>query len=88
MNDRLMASVINESRDDIDGMKFLPMTKIQTSMGLENHGGVITESSKSQIYSLNLENFSFVVHLPLLAVDQLEKSVLARRAENNDKSAR
>ena len=31
MNDRLMASVINESRDDIDGMKFLPMTKIQTS---------------------------------------------------------
>ena len=49
---------------------------------------MIAESSENHIYSLYLGNFYGVVHLPLLFVDQLENSVLGRRAENNDKSAR
>ena len=47
-------------------------------MGLENHGGVIAVSSENHIYSLYLENFYGVVHLPLLFVDQLENSVLEK----------
>ena len=34
-----------------------------------------------------LKPFYDVVHLPLLFVDQLDNSVMGRRAENNDKSA-
>ena len=51
-------------------------------------GGVIVESSENHIYSLYLGKFYGVIHLPLLFVDQLENSVLGRRAENNHKSAR
>ena len=56
--------------------------------GCWNHGGVIAESSENHIYSMYLEIFYGMVHLPVLFVDQLENSVLGRRAENNDKSAR
>ena len=47
---------------------------------------MIAESSENHIYSLYLEKFYGIVHLSLLFVDQLENSVLGRRAENNDKS--
>ena len=48
---------------------------------------MIAESSESHIFSLHLEIFYGMVHVPLLFVEQLENSVLGRRAENNDKSA-